>query len=125
VSLNDAHATLHESTGHETLLAERRRLGIIQAVKFLDESRFLADIQSFRSGHLHAIGELEGFNACRQFRLARILLELTAIEPCQQIELGALLLGGHLRAALQILDWRTLRFQGSPLIDTRQETRPP
>ena len=52
---------------------------------------FALDVERFRRGGLHAVGELETFDAGGEFAFGGALGEVLAVELCEQVELGALL----------------------------------
>ena len=57
-------------------------------------SRFAVDVERFRGGHLHAVGQLEALDAGGQLRLGRrVAAECSLVEPAQQVELPPLLAG--------------------------------
>ena len=50
---------------------------------------------------------------------------VAAVEPPEQVELGALLIVGHLVPALQVVDRSALGIECGPLVNAGQETRAP
>src|SRR3954454_8758508 len=95
------------------------------AVHGANVGRFLRNVESIGSFHLHAEGEFERFDARFQPRVSRALPEMLAVDLAQEIELAALHAGGGVRAADvldQFLHFALLRVHESSLKNSWQKT---
>src|SRR5689334_14619542 len=108
INLHEPHAPLDKPPRDQALPGEMLALRILEPIKPLHHWRFLLDIKRLGRRHLHPIGQLERLDPRRQIAFARMLLEAAAIEPREQVELRSLLGIGHLRAAIEILNRRSL-----------------
>jgi hypothetical protein len=88
VDLDHADAALDEAAGEEAAAAE---FGV--AVTGASGFRFARDVEGFGRFHLHAEGDLHGFNAGGEFGLTRRAAEIELVEAVHQLQL-ALLFGG-------------------------------
>src|SRR5207249_3011929 len=109
----------------QTLFGEVSGFFVVEAVELLNGLGFALQIERLRSGHLHAIGHLETFDAGGQLCFTRILLLVMAVELVEEIDLGALLSIVHLLAPQQIINGRALGIEGGALENTGQESGPP
>ena len=67
IDLHEANAAFDQSSGGQTLASEVVALLIADPVQILNMFGFTRQIQSFRSGRLHAIRQFEAFDSGCQF----------------------------------------------------------
>ena len=92
VDLHEAHAALDQPPRHQALLGEMRSTWDCRGrTAPCDRGRLAVDVEGLGRGHLHAVGQLEALDPRGQFGLGRVLLQVPAIEPSEQVELRPLL----------------------------------
>ncbi len=90
VDLDEPHAPLDHAAGHQALAREVGTARVVEAVEGPGGRRLRLVIERLGRGHLHPVGQLEGLDSRGQLGLAGLLFELMAVEPGEQVELGAL-----------------------------------
>ena len=116
---------LDEAPGHQALSAEGLRDRVVQSVQLPRGLGFAGHVEGLGRAALHPERELVGRDARRQIGVPRVLLHVELVEPGQQIEPRALLLGTDARRRLQIDNRIAGRAKQRALIRSRQEPRAP
>ncbi len=123
VNLHHAHAALCETSRHEALLAEGGGDGVIQTVEFLGGFRLLLHTKGLRCLRLHAKRQLKGGDAGLQPGIGGALGFMQAVLRHEEIQLGTLGGGGHLRISQvghgvgEVLNQGAWRDAGRKLLD--------
>ena len=125
IKLHEPDASLDQPARHQTLLAEQRRLRIVQTVELLHSGRFHAHVHRFRRAALHPVSEFVGRNTRRQFRVARILPRVHLIQLAQQPQARALLFGRDAVRRLQIDNRHAGGLEYRALVRGRHEAGTP
>ena len=125
VDLHEPRAPFDQAAGNQALPGEVRAALVVEPVQLLRRLAFGLEGNRLGGGHLHAVGQLERFDAGGQVRLDRRALQVPAIEPGQQIKLRPLLAIRLSRGADEVVERRPLRLQGCPLVDPREKAGPP
>lgn len=81
---------------------------LIKPVEVLHVLRFMSDIKCFGSCGLHAVGELETFDARAQLGFGRGVSQVVSVQLGQQVELRSLGGTAHACRLLEIVDGRAL-----------------
>src|SRR6185436_8536518 len=125
INLDKANAALDHATSHEALGGEVAAMFLVETIEVFEVIGFALDIERFRRGGLHAIGEFITLDAGVQFTFGGGLGEVLAVQLCEKVELCAL--GGIVEAGweLQIIDRITFRSKPRSLVDTGQKSSTP
>ena len=125
IDLDEADTAFEQSAGGEALAGEVIALGIADAVESLCLLSFGGEVEGFRGGGLHAVGEFEAFDPCGQFGVTFALLLVEAVELFEEVEAGALGGGSEVGRAIEVVDGITGWFDPGALEDTGKKAGAP
>ena len=124
-NLDEADAAFDKAAGAQQV----RSIGfggvVVEAIGLLGSVGLLGEVDGFRRGFLHAIGEFVGARTGQQFGVFRTQGRAVLVERLQQVELLALLRIGDEFGMVEIDDRRIAGTEGSALVDGRQEAGAP
>ena len=91
VNLHVSHATLNHAAPGQALRSDMLATVVVQTVQALDMFRFLLHVERLGRGTLHAISQLETFNARLELLLIWARLKMLPVQLIEQIQLTPLL----------------------------------
>ena len=83
--LDETDAAFGKAPGHQALVPEVLRHGIVHAVELAGGLGFIRDILQIRHGGLHAEGKFEGVDAGLQGGIGTGDAEMIAVHPAGQV----------------------------------------
>ena len=95
IDLDEAHATLNQTAGHQAFLAEVLGAVLVHAVEGLNMLRLLVEIDGFWSGGLHLVGELIGGDACGKVGVIPASFLVALIKMIEGLNQAILLIRSH------------------------------
>ncbi len=103
VKLDEAHAALHQAARQQALPAEGFRVFLIDAVEPLRRLGFAGQVEGVGRLHLHAVGQLKGFDASAQPAVLGTLRAVQVVEAAKGVQLEALPVRAH-TVVLEVAD---------------------